>query len=244
MISLAVGCFSFSVGLAFLSRRITEYVVKRMWCDTLYENSFYLQQITVFFSFLTLLITNFALFTLIGQEHLKFIVLLSSTLVYGFYLTFHSIILTIFERKYQNLLSSRYRIEAKTTLDEALYANQNGSISYHVAFLVTSQLNKAKRVVFPIGCTFLIIAVFGVMYIPLLWVKGLMVGSLLAVISSILPWISLLPSTLSNSQKNNLKMSAVRCSPALIFPVIFTMTTPLLIDFFYYSNSELFQTYL
>jgi len=223
--------------LCILSSFVPTYIIHKFisskmiqkYGETIYEHSFFLKQFNVFLCVFTVAALNYLILSIIGDYQLMYITLLSFALAYGYYLTFHSILLTFFEKKYQNLLSSRYKISTNDSIDEALVTHQNGSISYHVAHLISSQFHRSKMVVFPVGSLFLILVVICLTYLPVPMLKWLMFCSYFSLISSFMPWFTLIPcASVTATPKKNINL--IRSSPAIIFPIVFFLSSTFLYD--------------
>ena len=229
----------------FSTHRVAKAILEKQYGSIVYQASFFLQDIPIFMSFIACCAAIFVCGMMVLTPHMTNILLLSIIFTMGYYVTFRSLLLYVLNKKFIDILRTRhgYPVSQNMHLDGATAIYRAGGAPSYVAYHLTHQIEVSNKVVLPIGFIWLILLFVVFLYVPLFWLKGLVVSGTLGVLSSFASTMLLLPNLKDGSRTQFQCSSYSSALPGLLFLVIFALTTPFSCSYNFLDSLHL-STYL
>lgn len=207
------------IGLVTLfAYSVAEQALRKIYGSHIYDSSFHLHDISVYCGFVGLLCTLRFVCSTFTTTQICNLVTLVTILSAGYYLTFRGILLSVFSRKFREILSKRYGYDEKVCFDGSLARHHNSSIPAFVAQHMYSQISVSNRVAIPIGFVWVLFIFASSLYLPAAMIQSFTVSSFLAITLAMTSSIVLLPETDAEKPLSSMKMIPyMPMLPACIF---------------------------
>ena len=212
----------------FFVYQSAEHALKKTFGPAMYASSCYLRDFSVYASFTAFFAAVYFIGSVTLTPKVTNIIILTGTLSAGYYLTFRTILLTLFSNRFNTILRTRYGIDQTLTFDGASARCHAGGVPAYVANHLNTQMNISNRVALPLGVVWAVFIFICISYLPASWIQGLTLSGLMALYAGVGLTLALLPEMDEDKPISSWKNSPVlSTSPAFVFMSMFTLMTPL-----------------
>lgn len=212
---------------SLLAYKTAEHFLKKLYGEPLFDSSYYLQDLATYASFSAIFASTYFSGSVLLSPYTTNVFVLCAILSAAYYVTFRGILLALFSNRFRSILQKRYGFTERVIFDGAISRYQGGGVPSYVAGHLQTQMRVSCKVAIPIGLVWVIFIFVGLQYIPIQWVEGLVTSGLLALYSSIISTIILLPSN-DDVSVPKWKAHPASCAiPVILFLGLFVFLTPI-----------------
>merc|ERR1712100_938853 len=195
----------------FFAYQTSEHLLKSKFGPAVYQSSYYIRDLSVYASITSFFLCVYFIGSTILNPATTNVIFLTAVSTSAYFLTFRSILMTVFSNRFKNILKQRYNFTENLPFDGATSRCHAGGIPSYVANYLITQMDLSNKVAFPVGFVWSVFVLSGVV----------------ALYAAIGFTIVLLPETNDDKPIPSWRASPIsNLLPAGIFLSLFTFLTP------------------
>jgi len=211
----------------FFAYQTSEHLLKSKFGPAVYQSSYYIRDLSVYASITSFFLCVYFIGSTILNPATTNVIFLTAVSTSAYFLTFRSILMTVFSNRFKNILKQRYNFTENLPFDGATSRCHAGGIPSYVANYLITQMDLSNKVAFPVGFVWSVFVFICLSYAPPAWIEGLVLSGVVALYAAIGFTIVLLPETNDDKPIPSWRASPIsNLLPAGIFLSLFTFLTP------------------